>query len=63
MTKGIIQTTIESSEYNFHLIKGLTESNENYKNGIKEILDVIECPHGVPNLIWIENKLKELLNK
>jgi hypothetical protein len=45
MTKGNVQTTVESSEYNFIVINGLKDENEKLKDAIKELLNVIGNKH------------------
>ncbi len=63
MTKGTFEKTVESAEYDFVLIKGLESENAKLKEAIGDVLDVLVDGDGVPNTIWIKNRLLEAVSK
>lgn len=63
MTKGTFEKTVESAEYDFVLIKGLEMENAKLKEAIGDVLDVLVDGCGVPNTIWIKNRLLEAVSK
>ena len=63
MTQGTFEKTIESAEYEFVLIKGLEEENARLKAAINDVLDVLVDDSGVPNTIWIKDRLLKEVSK
>jgi hypothetical protein len=63
MTRELVQTPIESKEYEFVLIKGLKEENAILKEAINDVLDVLIDGNGVPNMVWVKNRLLQAVNK
>ena len=59
MTRELVPTPIESKEYEFVLINGLREENTNLKEAINDVLDVLIDENGVPNMVWMKNRLLE----
>jgi hypothetical protein len=59
MTKELIPTPIESKEYEFVLINGLREENAKMKEAINDVLDLLIDGNGVPNMVWVKNRLLE----
>lgn len=59
MTRELAPTPIESKEYDFVLIKGLKEENAKLKEAINDVLNVLIDGNGVPNMVWVKNRLLE----
>lgn len=59
MTRELVPTPIESKEYEFVLINGLREENTKLKEAINDVLDVLIDENGVPNMVWMKNRLLE----
>ncbi len=57
MTKKLIETPIETLEYNFVIENALQEENRKLKEAINDVLDALIDENGVKNLIWIKNRL------
>ena len=63
MTRELVPTPIESKEYEFVLINGLKEENAKMKKAINDVLDVLIDGNGVPNMVWVKNRLLEAKNR
>lgn len=63
MTKGTFDKTVESAEHDFVLIKGLEEENAKLKTAINDVLDVLIDGYGVPNAVWIKDRLLKAVGK
>ena len=61
MTRESVPTPIESKEYEFVLINGLKEENAKMKKAINDVLDVLIDGNGVPNMVWVKNRLLEVV--
>ena len=59
MTRELVSTPIESKEYEFVLINELKEENTKLKEAINDVLDILIDRNGVPNIIWVKNRLLE----
>ncbi len=59
MTRELVSTPIESKEYEFVLINGLKEENAKMKEAINDVLDLLMDGNGVPNMVWVKNRLLE----
>jgi Uma2 family endonuclease len=59
--RELIPTPIETKEYEFVLINGLKEENSKMKEAINDVLDVLILGNGVPNLVWVKNRLLEVI--
>ncbi len=61
MTRELVPTPIESKEYYFVLINGLKEENAKLKEAINDVLDVLVDGNGVPNMLWVKNRLLDVV--
>jgi hypothetical protein len=59
MTRELVPTPIENKEYEFVIINGLKEENAKLKEAINDVLDVLIDGNGVPNMVWVKNRLLE----